>query len=351
MHKSMSVLVVGGGVAGLTAAALLARGGLQCDLVETARDPVGAAIVISGRALDALFDLAGQEDLLAAGTPNPLGHNDIYKSLGIFRPTLSCLLMKAAAFAGASIRVGTTLLDLIETKTECRASFSDGKTGIYDIVVGADGLRSRVREIVFPEAPRPTYSGQSCIRWMTPGEPIPGLAGVKHLPFGILLTYPVPGQTYAATVFTFRRRNFVTQEAAKALLDGQLAEQEPIATLRARLNDTIPLLFRPFEWLLLPRPWSRGRVVLVGDAAHATTPHMAYGGGMAIEDSVVLAQAILAHDVPGEAFKAFEERRFERVRHVVETSVTLSRMQQAGEPPFMLQKTLRPALEYLNAAY
>jgi len=69
---------------------------------------------------------------------------------------------------------------------------------------------------------------------------------------------------------------------------------------------------------------------------------------MAIENGVVLAQAILAHDVPAEAFKAFEERRFEHVRHVIETSVTLSRMQQAGEPRSMLDNTLYRALDTLT---
>jgi 2-polyprenyl-6-methoxyphenol hydroxylase-like FAD-dependent oxidoreductase len=88
----------------------------------------------------------------------------------------------------------------------------------------------------------------------------------------------------------------------------------------------------PDDWLLLPEPWYRGRVVLIGDAAHATTAHLASGGGMAIEDAVVLGQEVAAGGAVHETLQRFMARRFERVRLVVDTSVELGRMMGRGDP-------------------
>ena len=112
-----------------------------------------------------------------------------------------------------------------------------------------------------------------------------------------------------------------------------------------------PLIFRPFEWLLLDRPWSRGRVVLIGDAAHATTAHMGYGGGLAIEDGVAVAEEILSAETVAKAFASFEARRYERVRHVVETSLSLSRLEQKGSSEAELEAVLAPALMKMRAAF
>ena len=81
---------------------------------------------------------------------------------------------------------------------------------------------------------------------------------------------------------------------------------------------------RSLNALLVPAPWYRGRVVLIGDAAHATTPHIAYGAGMAIEDSVVLAEELSRSNSLTTAFDAFMARRFDRCKLVVETSLQLS---------------------------
>lgn len=349
-----SALVVGSGVAGLTVAANLVLGGVRCDLVEAASAPVGASILISGHALENLLALGGRERLLAAGLLDPLGRRGVYRSLGIYRPALAEILKDAALEAGVALREGVRLTGLRSEEPSVVACFADGSERVYDAVIGADGLRSTVRSLVAPEAALPQYSGQSCIRWMTPGDPVPGLAGTIHLPFGKLLSYPLPGQIYSITVFTYPRRDAIVDQAeARRMLQHQLGAcaDEGVKVLHSRLTPEISLIFRPFEWLLMPRPWSRGRIVLVGDAAHATTAHMGYGGGLAIEDGVVLAEAMLSADSLTEAYDSFETRRFDRVRHVVETSLTLSRMEQADEAPETLETILLPALERLNAPY
>ncbi|NED79098.1 2-polyprenyl-6-methoxyphenol hydroxylase, partial [Streptomyces sp. SID11233] len=112
------------------------------------------------------------------------------------------------------------------------------------------------------------------------------------------------------------------------LLDSYTAPA--VVELRRRLRRDADLIARPFEWILVPAPWHRGRTLLVGDAAHATTAHMGMGGGMAIEDAAVLAQCVRAAAELPEALDAFTRRRYPRVSTVVETSVTLSRLEQEG---------------------
>ena len=103
-----------------------------------------------------------------------------------------------------------------------------------------------------------------------------------------------------------------------------------VAALREKLGQDSQVNYRPLEWLMLPAPWHKGRVVLIGDAVHATTPHMASGAGMAVEDGRVLAAELAAHADPDEALAAFTARRFERARMVVENSVRIGEIEMAG---------------------
>ena len=114
----------------------------------------------------------------------------------------------------------------------------------------------------------------------------------------------------------------------KNLLDSYTAPA--VVELRRHLTPSSDLICRPFKWILVPPPWHRGRTLLIGDAAHATTAHMGMGGGMALEDAVVLAKCIAAAPTLADAYDAFMSRRLERVRTVVKTSVTMSRIEQAG---------------------
>ena len=99
-----------------------------------------------------------------------------------------------------------------------------------------------------------------------------------------------------------------------------------VVELRSRLTPQSNLIARPFYWILVEKPWYRNRVLLIGDAAHATTAHMGMGGAMAVEDSVVLAQSICNAKNLEEAFEQFMERRFERVKVVVKRSLSISQL-------------------------
>ena len=120
-------------------------------------------------------------------------------------------------------------------------------------------------------------------------------------------------------------------------------------TIRANLSEESGIIFRPLEWLLLPRPWYKGRVVLIGDAAHATTPHLASGACIGIEDAIVLAEELdRAVDVTS-ALAAFEARRWERCRLVVENSVRLAEIEITGGDPGQHAKLMRESFMALAA--
>jgi 2-polyprenyl-6-methoxyphenol hydroxylase-like FAD-dependent oxidoreductase len=100
-----------------------------------------------------------------------------------------------------------------------------------------------------------------------------------------------------------------------------------LAKLADQITDDEGVVYRPLEATFLEGPWHKGRVVLIGDAVHGTTPHLGQGGGMAIEDSIVLAEELASADGPEQAFVAFEERRRERCKFIVENSVAVGEYQ------------------------
>ena len=102
---------------------------------------------------------------------------------------------------------------------------------------------------------------------------------------------------------------------------------------RDRIEDPAKILYRPVEVVLAPAPWFRGRVVLIGDAAHATTPHLASGAGMAIEDAIVLSEEVATRDDPGNALEGFMRRRYERSLMVYENSIKLGEWEMNPADP------------------
>ena len=105
-----------------------------------------------------------------------------------------------------------------------------------------------------------------------------------------------------------------------------------IAEQRELITDSRNVVYRPVESVMVPAPWYRGRVVLIGDAAHATSPHVGQGAAMAMEDGLVLAEEITAHDAVAPALQRFMERRFDRVQTIVEISMQIGRWEMERAP-------------------
>ena len=370
-----TALSIGGGIAGLSAAIALTRKGVRCDVVELADAPLGASLGISGRAAQALDELGIYDQVYANATPwerdtkvasmYDAGGKLIaamperpewpgYKTaLGVYRPALLDIMYDTAVSLGVNVRRGITVSSLQDDGAGVEATFTDGDQRRYDIVIGADGISSRTRSMIFPDAPKPIYAGQMSIRWMAPGPAIHpegwyagsvGRMGFYYLPQDLI---------YVAAVVNEAEWKRKSDEEVHALftrlLDSYTAPA--IMELRERLTPSSEIICRPFEWVMLPETWFKGRMLLIGDAAHATTAHMGMGGGMAIEDSVVLAQCLSSGDSVEEALQAFMERRLSRARTVVETSVALSHLEQANAPPTENRKLLAAALTTIAQPY
>lgn len=352
-----SAVIVGGGIAGLAAAVALARQGVRCDVIEKSETQLGASLAFSGRAAMALDELGVYDEVHATGTP--FGPDSTAASIrsaagelispgpqrptwpgvkdgvAVYRPVFVDVMAAAAAALGVRIRKGMSVAVIENGDDAVTVTLSSGEMHSYDLLIAADGIGSRTRTMLFPDAPKPDFSGQLSVRWMAPGPRIED-EGWYMSPVGRLGFYYLPqGYVYVPAVINMPEWKWLSEEDVndqfRGLLDSFTAPA--VVALRSRLTPESQLIGRPFEWLLLPDPWHRGRCLVIGDAAHATTAHMGMGGGMAVEDAAVLGQCVANATTLPDALDAFMQRRFERVRTVVETSVKLSKMEQAGAPP------------------
>jgi 2-polyprenyl-6-methoxyphenol hydroxylase-like FAD-dependent oxidoreductase len=230
---------------------------------------------------------------------------------GITRPRLHKILQDATLSSGADVRTGATVSSLDDAKRE------------YDLVVGADGLHSQIRGELFPEA-APKLTGQVCWRYNLPR--IEGLdkirvyigpngtAGFVPLAADLMYMLTIEKPPEGAPLRLPREGLATTYRERLAGFGG------PVAEMRELVVDDDAVVYRPVENVVVPAPWYRDNVVLIGDAAHATSPHCGQGAAQAIEDGLVLAHELAARGDVGAALDAFMARRFDRCRFIVEGS-------------------------------
>lgn len=368
--KELNILVVGGGIGGLTSAIALRRAGFSVAIVE--KDPdwavYGVGIIQQANVIRAMSDLGVVDDYIDAGfgfdrveiyiptgqhvatIPSPSLVPGYPANLGIGRRALHKVLGDRALAAGATIRLGVTVTALDDDGSGVDVTFSDGTAGRYDIVIGADGLYSQMRQHVAPDAPPPAFVGQGVWRYNFPRSAdvtalcaYDGATGVGLVPLSDTLMY-----MYVTTPEPENRRypraGLATEMRAK------LVDQPPrIAALAEQISDDEAVVYKPLEWIMLEGPWHRGRVVLIGDAVHATTPHLGQGAGMAIEDSIVIAEELQRQGDPQSAFAAFRARRIDRCRYIVEQSKAIS-FGQTGQGPRIDQSKLTHDMFELTAS-
>jgi 2-polyprenyl-6-methoxyphenol hydroxylase-like FAD-dependent oxidoreductase len=212
---------------------------------------------------------------------------------------------------------------------------SDGVTKKYHLVIGADGVNSQIRSIIFPQALAPQFVGQSVWRYNFPCPDGLDALCVFEGPIGMGLV-PIAPDTMYMYVTTPEQGNprYPTKGLATAMREKLKNAPPMIAKLAATINNDEDVVYKPLYWLMLEGDWYRERVVLIGDAAHATTPHLGQGAGMAIEDSLVLAETLANEGSITKAFAAFQQRRFERCRYIVDSSVAICKG-QLGEGPLI----------------
>ncbi len=341
------VLVVGGGIGGLTAATALRQQGIAVDLVEKNSDHnvYGVGIIQPNNMLRALHRIGLADVCVANGAPYSCWR--IFDNAGRFvmasstssdaspshppvngmtRPKLQQILLAAARDAGADVRSGVTVADMTDTGDAVDVAFTDGSASRYDLLIGCDGLFSDIRGRLFPGAAKPEFTGQAVWRYNLPRPADQEHGSVyfgRQTKVGLV---PMTRESMYIFVVTHEPGNpFMPREGLAAELRARLEGYTGlVAELREQITDDAGVVYKPMEHLMLPAPWYKGRAIVIGDAAHGTTPHLNQGAAMAIEDAVLLGE-LLGRDGSLESLlDEFMRRRFDRTKFVVDTSDQLA---------------------------
>src|SRR5215212_8621134 len=335
-----NVLVVGGGLAGAATAIHLAKAGVAVELVEMKPDvaALGSGITLQGNALRELKTLGVWDQVQAAGyafdttgirAPDPngtvvaeiadakTGGPDLPAVMGMPRPELARILADRATEVGVKVRLGTTFTEL-----------SQDENGVD--VTCADGLRSWTRRALGINLE--TKSVGMGI-WRAFG-PRPASVTRTDLYYGgpsYIAGYCPTGEDslYAYIVEDAQDRSALSPDEQLATMK-QLSQayHGPWDEIRETLTEPDRVNYTWFETHVLEIPWNRGRVVLIGDAAHTCPPTIAQGGAMALEDAVVLAELLTEREaLDQDLWDAFTARRYERAKTVVDASNQLAQWQ------------------------
>jgi len=354
------VLVVGGGVGGLTAAAALARRGVEVLLIE--RRPTfevpGVGLGQPANALRVYDALGVLPEILASGfsydrmyifDPNRelivehkflLGDDKVPAFCALSRLRLHEILLSAAQRAGVAVRTGVTVGEIHDEKDRVTVEFSDARTEAFDLVAGFDGIRSTTRQYLFGTAfvPRPSgYGGwrvqvprRDDVRGMEFLQGIGSKTGAMPLADDVMYIFHIRPEAPDAE---FRREDYAS------LLKERLSQYSSyVAEVAASLDEKSDIVYSPIEPILVPWPWFRGRVVIGGDAAHTSPPHLTQGAAMAAEDGYVLAREVLAGDAPLEArLMRYSHARYARCAFVYSFSYQWMLDEQSVRTPADLE--------------
>ena len=348
------VLIIGGGFSGMSAAIEMSKRGIQVDLVEIDKNwrTDGAGISIGGATIRALRQIGVLDEFKAQGATHagldvhapdgthlahipapPVVGNEAPCEGAIMRPVLAKILAAKTREYDVNVRLGITFENINDKGDSVEVTFTDGTSGEYDLVVGSDGLMSSVRTTLFPDAPKPSYIGQGVWRAILPR--IPEIENI-HMWMGKSVKVGVnPMSEDEMYMFITENRadnEFIEPATFKerfiALLESFPAPV--VQQMKGMLHDKSMIHFRPLESMLMRAPWYSNRVVLIGDTVHATTPHLASGACIGLEDAIVLAEELDDKATLSQALSAFQTRRWERCRLVVENSGRLAEIEIEG---------------------
>jgi 2-polyprenyl-6-methoxyphenol hydroxylase-like FAD-dependent oxidoreductase len=256
---------------------------------------------------------------------------------GISRKILHDVLYEAAVAQNVNFRMGLTVRHIDNGKEKVAVEFTDGSKEEYDLLIGADGVNSKVRKLVFGEY-KPNYTGQSVWRYAfdRPAELETGYMFMgRNSKVGLI---PMTKDT----MYMF----LVTAEGE----DPKISEEQLVPSFKEwlggydvpmvkdcieKITNPKMIIYRPLETLLLPAPWFKNRVLIIGDGAHATIPQLGQGAGLALEDSIVLAELIQNENSPETVLEKYMQRRFDRCKLVVDMSKQIGELEQLewkGQP-------------------
>lgn len=367
-------LIVGGGIGGMAAAIALVERGVAVDLIDLDHDwrVYGAGITITGPTLRAYCRIGLLDQIKAQGAitnrtrlfrydgvhlhdlDEPVIEEGLPATGGIMRPVLHRIMQQKVRQLAVPVRLGLTVTALENTGGGVDVTFSDGTRAGYDLVVGADSVASTVRDLAFPHMGPALPTGQGCWR-ISISRPPTLDAGEFYLghanPCGITPCAPNSVYMWMLTAHVERER-FMTDAELHDELKALLADFGGNAGwIRDNMTRQDWINYRPLAAVLQPRPWFNGRIVLLGDAVHATTPHLASGAGMAVESGIVLAEELARAASVDEGLRAYQERRYPRCKDVIDSSVAVGRLQLAHGDPADHARILEGALARLNQPF
>ncbi len=369
-----SVLVIGGGIAGPVCATALRRAGVDatvCEAYPQSSPGIGSALALAPNGVAAL-EIVGAADavrriaLPITSTQMSVGHRDLGPLPAltgveplrmIDRGELHTVLRDTAAAAGVRFEYGKRLVGVEEHPDHVTARFSDGSCASADVLIGADGVRSTVRTLIDPEAPAADYTGLLGF-----GAPVDaGLdlqPGVMTFAFGTRAYYlywplpdgrtawgaNLPGHQYLSLA---QARDIPASTWLEQIRTTYAGDRPGQALAQATTAENLQVLGAIHIMPPLPH-WSRGRMVLVGDAVHAPSNSTGQGASLAIESAIELARCLRDLPVP-EAFAAYEQLRRERVEHITRRGKQTNRTKTPGPVGRAIMSTLIPlAFKVMN---
>lgn len=366
MTTANRVLIVGAGIGGLGAGTALAQRGIEVEVVEIKPEPnvFGVGINQPGNSLRALQALGVLDEVCEVGfqfdawrfhdhrgnllvnVPSRLGSEGIPSNNGLSRRDLHNILIGAADRAGVRVQYGTTVSDIAENGG-ARVTLSNGSEEDFDLVVAFDGINSPLRKRTFGDSHDPVYSGYGVWRVTVPRPEEIDYGGVYQAVGAKAGIIPLSQES----MYLF----LVTPEPARARYDhAHFAEMlrerlEPfegiVGDIRDGLQDGDDVVYGPLSEVFLPAPWFRNRVLICGDAAHACTPHLTQGAGMALEDAVVLADELAGDRPLIETLEAFSRRRYPRAKFVQDVSHGILHAEMQ-----ITQENIQGAFEHMREA-
>ena len=357
MTAVSKVAIAGAGVTGLAAGIRLAGAGIHVDVFETRPEPSahGSGISLQGNALRVLDALGVWNEVRAAGcafegvtlrAPGAdaaivadlpdvkTGGPDYPAAMGLPRAALAAILVDHARRVGVRLHFASEITALDQRDDGIEVSVGGETVGSYDLLIGADGLHSTVRELNGIEAvPRPNGMGI----WRT-FVSRPAEVERTELYYGgpvYIAGYTPTGKDtiYAFLVEKAQDRTGVDDaEAARIMVEESLAYGGPWESIRTDLAAGAEANYTWFTTHIVDAPWNRGRAVIIGDAAHSCPPTIAQGAAQGLEDAYVLTELLLERQAVDQAlWDAFHERRMPRATAVVEASAQLAQWQIDGE--------------------
>ena len=339
MSQIKRVLVVGGGVGGLTAATAFAQRGVEVELIEKrpafnvpgvglgqpanalrVYDAIGVLpeILASGFVYDHMSVFDAQRQLLVDHR-FLLGDEKIPAVCALSRLRLHQILLGAAERAGVTVRLGLTTAAIEDSGQDVAVTFSDGQSRTFDLVAGFDGIRSTTRQHLVGSAMVPRPSGYGAWRVQVPRPDY--VTGMEFLQGIGSKTGAMPLADDLMYLFHIRPETPGEFFAAEDLLELFKERLAPYGSYVAEIRDSLDaasdIVYSPIEPMMLPWPWFKGRVAVGGDAAHVVPPHLTQGAAMAAEDAYILALEAMNGEVPlEERLTRYSQKRFARCAFV-----------------------------------